>query len=237
MIWNFSFSKNIFYRGLDIRVTKVVEAYAPQAVPVKQLRKRRRDVVRFYQHSHLIYADVAEKVTAVAAAAQFPLLILLVLKIEQPLFEKRHERHRPHAGLVLRPVSSHHHLFAVDAARRHGVANCDGVVFKVYGLPPETHRFAAAQAIERTEQDRQLQLSSFCRGKKLVQLVAVVKAPDKSGFLWQLDVIRGIVRNQLQLHRHVQCLVYVGVVVYDGIRGDSLYFLVIKRLYITRLQG
>lgn len=144
MIWNFSFSKNIFYRGLDIRVTKVVEAYAPQAVPVKQLRKRRRDVVRFYQHSHLIYTYVAERVMAVAAAAQFPLLILLVLKAEQTLFEKRHERHRPHAGFVLRPVGSHHHLFAVDAARRHGVANCDGVVFKVYGLPPETHRFAAA---------------------------------------------------------------------------------------------
>ena len=218
-------------------VTKVVEAYAPQAVPVKQLRKRRRDVVRFYQYSHLIYADVAEKVTAVAAAAQFPLLILLVLKAEQTLFEKRHERHRPHAGLVLRPVSSHHHLFAVDAARRHGVANCDGVVFKVYGLPPETHRFAAAQAIERTEQDRQLQLSSFCRYEKLIQLVAVVEVPDKAVFLRQLDMIRGVARNQLQLHRHIQRLVYVGVVVYDGIRGDSLYFLVIKRLYITRLQG
>lgn len=143
MIWNFSFSKNIFYRGLDIRVTKVVEAYAPQAVPVKQLRKRRRDVVRFYQHSHLIYADVAEKVTAVAAAAQFPLLILLVLKAEQTLFEKRHERHRPHAGLVLRPVSSHHHLFTVDAARRHGVANCDGVVFKVYRIPLEADSLAS----------------------------------------------------------------------------------------------
>ena len=50
-------------------------------------------------------------------------------------------------------------------------------------------------------------------------------------------MVKSIVRNQLQFHRHIQRLVYVGVVVYDGIRGDSLYFLVIKRLYITRLQG
>ena len=96
---------------------------------VEQLRKRRRDVIRLYQHSYLIYADVTEVFAAIAPAAQPPMLVLLVLEIEQPFFEERHQRQRPHAGLVFRPVCGDHYLFAIDAAGRHSVANGDGVVF------------------------------------------------------------------------------------------------------------
>ena len=103
-------------------VTKLVEAYAPQTTTVEQLGENRRYVVRFYQHSYLIYADVSKVVAAIAPAAQPPLLVLLVLEIEQPLFEERHQRQRPHAGFVFRPVGGNHHLFAVYAAGRHGMA-------------------------------------------------------------------------------------------------------------------
>ena len=46
-----------------------------------------------------------------------------------------------------------------------------------------------------------------------------------------------ICNTRIISYRHIQRLVYIGMVVYDGVCGDSFYFLVIKRLYIARLQG
>ena len=124
-------------------VAKVVEADAAQAVAVEKLRERRRDVVGLYERPQLVHADIAEVVPAVAFSAQPPLPALLLLKTEQPVLEKGHERQSPHAGLVLRPVGGDHHLFAVYAADCNHVANGDGVVLKVHGVPLETHDLAA----------------------------------------------------------------------------------------------
>ena len=59
MIWNFSFSKNIFCRGLDIRVAQVVEADAAQAVSLQHEAEVARQVFRLHPAAHLVDADVA----------------------------------------------------------------------------------------------------------------------------------------------------------------------------------
>ena len=47
-----------FCRVLDIRVSEIMEANAPQAVCIQQLRKLLRHIMRLDEVSHLVDADI-----------------------------------------------------------------------------------------------------------------------------------------------------------------------------------
>ena len=54
----FKKSCKFFCRELDIRVSEIMEANAPQAVCIQQLRKLLRHIMRLDEVSHLVDADI-----------------------------------------------------------------------------------------------------------------------------------------------------------------------------------
>ena len=112
-------------------VPEIVEADGTQSVVLQQLAKCRGDVVGLDKIAHLIDADVADVVRAVASSAQPLVFRLLPFQRPQTIPENEHQRQRPHAGLGLGRVGGEEHVLAVHIEGRDRMANRDGIAIEV----------------------------------------------------------------------------------------------------------
>ena len=112
-------------------------------------------------------------------------------------------------------------MLAVKVAGCDGMADGDGVVLKVNRAPFQSKGFASPQAVESTQEDRNLKARPFRCSKELFYLVAVVEAADKPILFRALHLIRRICRDQINLHSVFQRLMDIRVIVNDGIGGNG----------------
>lgn len=91
------------------------------------------------------------------------------------------------------------------------MADGDGVLFKVEGVPAEAQQFAAAQAVKGGHLDEQTQLMVTAGLKELFQLGGVVVIPQVLFRPRALHPVCRIEGDQIHLHGVFERLVEIGV--------------------------
>ena len=174
-------------------VPKIMQTDDAQVVlfenPLEAVRQR----VRLQPFPDLVHADVVPIVRAVGAPAEPAVVPLLLFFMEQQLPELRHQRKRPHAGFRLGRIGHNLDVLAVKVARRDGMPDRNGIGIEVDGVPLEAEHLAAAQTVEGSQFDGQLQRMALDGLKQRVDLCAVVEAAYKPLLLRALDLVGGIV--------------------------------------------
>ena len=195
---------------------EIVKTDAPQAVGFQKLRKLLRHIVRLDEIANLVDEDIACILFVVRLPAEPSVVILLRFDSKQTFLDERHQREGSHTGLGFGGICRHENVLIIEVHRCSGVTDNDGVVLKINGIPFKADGFAAAKAVESTEQNRKLKLGSFGNLKELVHFVGTKEASDEMIFLGTLHFIRRIRRNQIQLDCVFQSLVNVRMVMDDG---------------------
>ena len=72
------------------------------------------------------------------------------------------------------------------------MADRDGVVFKVDGVPLQAERFTPPQSIKCAEQDWKFQLGSFGNLKELIYFIGIIEASDEAIFFRAVYLVGGI---------------------------------------------
>ena len=175
-------------------------------------------------------------VRAVGAPAELAVVLLLLFFLEQQFPELRHERKRPHAGFRLGRIGHNLDVLAVKVARRDGMPDRNGIGIEVDGVPLEAEHLAAAQTVEGSQFDGQLQRMALDGLKQRVDLCAVVEAADKPLLLRALDLVGGIVGDHVHLDCVLERPVNDCVIVDDRVRVDALKLLGIEALNVRGRQ-
>jgi hypothetical protein len=71
------------------------------------------------------------------------------------------ERKGSSAGLGFRRILGHKNVLAIEIDGRYSVLDRDGIMLEIDGIPFQANRLAAAQAVERTEKNRDFQFGSL----------------------------------------------------------------------------
>ena len=217
-------------------MTQVVEADRTQTVFLQQLRELLGNVVGADDVPDLVHTQIAQILPVVAFTAQAAVGFLLTFQHQQAVTDGRHKGQRPQAGLGFCTISLYQNLFAVDGCLRNDVLDLQRVGFKVDGIPSQTQHLAAAQTIERCQQNRDLQLGALCDLRQSVNLIGTVIATFELVLLRTLDLICRIGGDQVDLHRILQRLVDVCMVMDHRICLDPFKLLVVEILQVGGFQ-
>lgn len=212
----------IFCRGLDIQVPEVVETDLTQTVLFEHRREAVGDAVRRDPAAERVDIDIVEVVRAVGAAAHAAVFLLLGFHPQKQRLERRYHRQGSAARLGLGPVLVDHDRFAVDHDLGRRVADGEGLPFKVDRLPSEADDLAAAQPVERAEDDRELDGIAAHRAEKLVELRLVVDTADEGRLFRPLDAVGRVELDKAHLDGVLQRLADVRMAVDDRVRTHAL---------------
>ena len=161
-------------------MSEVVKSDVSHALRFEQFRKALSDIVRLDQIANLVDAYIVKIVLDVAASAQPAIFLLFLSECKKSVSHKWNKRKRPHAGFGLCGIGCNQDHLAVHLTGSNRVPDSDGVLVKINGIPFQTDCLAAAQTVERAEQDRKLKLAAFCRFKESVDLISIIEAADIS---------------------------------------------------------
>ena len=160
-------------------VPDIVKTDAPQTVCFQKLRKLLRHIMGLDEITDLIDADITCILLVVRFPAEPSVVVLLHFDGKQPFLDERNQRKGSHTGLGFGGIRCLENVLIVEVHRRNGVPDDNGVVLKINGIPFKTDGFAAAQTVESTEQNRQLQLVPLETSKSLFTSSASKKLPTK----------------------------------------------------------
>ena len=147
-----------------------------QSVLFKEAGECRRHILGSDEVSDFIDADIVFIVPVVAAPAKTPVFLLLFPEVQKPLLYERNKRKCSPAGFGFRRILGHKNVLAVKIDGRYRVLDRDGVMLEIDGIPFQPNRLATAQAVERTEKNRDFQLGSLGDFKELVDFIGIVEA-------------------------------------------------------------
>ena len=102
------------------------------------------------------------------------------------------------------------------------MANGNGVALEINRAPFQPKGFASPQAVESTKENRNFKIRPFRGGKELFYLAAVIKAANIAILFWPFHLIRRVCWDQINFHGIFQRLMDIGVIVNDGIGGNTL---------------
>ena len=142
-------------------MARVVKSDFPQAILFENQRKVLCDVARFDKLSNLIDIDIFPEIVAVAFSAHFPIHLLLCFQAVKQFLERRDKRQRTVAGFRLGSVFLNDLALTVKCHLGNSMTNRDGFLLKINRIPFQPHDFAAAQAIESTENNGKLYRVAF----------------------------------------------------------------------------
>ena len=81
-------------------MAKIVEANVPQVILSEQFPKGRGHIVGFNEIADHIDTDISQIFFVVGTPAQLAIFFLLLLSLQQPLFQKRNQWISPQTGFV-----------------------------------------------------------------------------------------------------------------------------------------
>ena len=197
-------------------VAQIVEANTAQTVIFQEGREGLGQIAGLHQLSQIVDVDVVQVVLAVAVPADQTVLRLALLQRLQIFLEGRHQGQAAAGGFRLGAVLGDDDALAVHRGLGDGVADRDGLLGEVNGVPLEPHDLAPAQAVEGGEQHAQLQLRSLHQLEELFQLLGVVGVRLAGVLLRALDLVRRIAGDQIRLVGVLQGLSDIGMVVQHG---------------------
>ena len=124
-----------FCRGLDIRVAKIVEANMWHIVFFQKSFEMRCEVIRFNDFSNFIYIDIVEIVCTITGTAEFPVFFLIFPHLEQDFLIGCNKRKGTAAGFCLCSVTGNNLKFTINLCLLNGMLDCNGLLFKINGIP------------------------------------------------------------------------------------------------------
>ena len=132
---------------------EIMKTNPSQIVFLQQVGEMLRQIAGFHQLTDFVDIDVVQILFAVRPATELPVHLLLRFHPEKQFLKGRHQRQRPIAGFRFGAVLLHNHAFPVFGKLCHGMADGDGLVFKVNRVPFQTDYLTPAQTIECGDND------------------------------------------------------------------------------------
>ena len=115
-------------------MSEIVKTDTPQPVCIQQLRKLLRHIMRFNEVSHLIDTDITGILLVVRPSAQSAIIFLLFLQDKKTFLHERNQRECPQARFCLCCICRDELYLSVQCYGCYGVADRDGIIFKVDGM-------------------------------------------------------------------------------------------------------
>ena len=216
---------------LDIRVPQIVKPDARQTGAAADAPELAGNIVRAERRAVLTDADI---IALVVGFAVFPAVFLLAAaKIGQipPQRVRQRQRAVTRAGFDIINIEN------PPVRENSGVVDDHAPRTEVDRAPPQPGALAPPEAIACGEDKRRLSGGLQSRREKNIQLCAVVDLPAEAAPLGQHDVIRGIIRDDLERDGIFQTFVHDRVEFRDRGRRKALLELKIDEILKIHRPG
>ena len=217
-------------------MAEIVEPDVLHAMLLDEHRKLVGQGVAFHAVAHLVDENVAVIVVVVAVAADLFVILLRGLGFEEVIPERTDKGESAQARFGLGRLLLVIHRLPVDIYRGHGALDGDSAALEIDGVPFQPKHLTAAEAVERGNEYRQLIPRALDDTEQLLKLRFAEEDRGEAVLSGAVDLVRGVLREQIRFDGVLERLVYDGVVVDDGVGFYFLQLFRVKTLNVVGLQ-